>query len=617
MKKQVLFSLLFCAGVLFTTAQTQRMVLYEGFSNASCGPCAAANPAVNALLFTNPTKVVPIKYQVNWPGTDPMNAQTQTWAGPRVTYYTITGVPATRVDGTGTSFSQTAINTRYAVPSPFLMEVNHTFNAAQDSAFVEVRIEAAQNYTGSALVLQTAMVEKHISFATPPGSNGEKDFYNVMRRMYPNASGTTLPTTWTLGQVETYTFAVPVPTYIYQFGEIAFVAFIQSNSDKSVLQATKTIPDQYITIMSHNIPQEPGCYTQFAFQLSLVNQGKTPITSFDIEYGEVGQTPQIYNWTGSLDYGQTANVTLPALSVSGSPMVFAEVKNPNGGTNASSNNTYVEGQVMTVDNYNPVPVFQGFTSTTFPPTGWAVVSADNLKWERNSAGGFAGSPGGSARIQFYSSPQGAVDMLYMEPLDLTNSGQLYLTFSLAHARYSASYSDNLKVEISTNCGASWITLYNKSGADLATVTNFVTSSFIPTTAAQWRKESIDLSGYSSQNEILIRFNATSGYGNNLYIDDINIADHTSIEENMTNELISIYPNPVNDILNVEYKLDRSSDVLVNVFDVTGKNIRSVNSGNMSAGNHTMQIDASGWDSGLYHVVINTAGGTSSYKVFKN
>lgn len=617
MKKLTLLSLLLIAGVFFSYSQTQRMVLYEGFSNASCAPCAAANPAVNALLFANPTKVVPIKYQVNWPGADPMNVQTQTWVGPRVTYYTITGVPATRVDGTGTSFNQTVINTRYAVPSPFLMEVNHTFNAAQDSAFVEVRIEAAQNYTGTQLVLQTAMVEKHISFATAPGSNGEKDFYNVMRRMYPNASGTTLPTTWTLGQVETYTFAVPVPTYIYQFEQIAFVAFIQSNSDKTVLQASKTIPDQYITIMSHNIPQEPGCYSQFAFQLSLVNQGKTAITTFDIEYGVVGQTPQVYNWTGSLAYGQTANVTLPDIPISGTQTVFAEVKNPNGGANASSNGTYVEGEIITVGNYNPIPVFQGFTTTTFPPANWAVVSADDLKWERHTAGGFAASPGGSARIQFYSSPQGAVDMLYMEPLDLTNSGPLSLTFSLAHARYSASYSDNLKVEISTNCGASWVTLYNKSGADLATVTNFVTSSFVPTTASQWRSESIDLSGYSTQNEVLIRFNAISGYGNNLYIDDINIADHTGIHENTSGEFVSVFPNPVNDHLNVEFLIEKSSDVIINIFDISGKNISTMNLGHLSAGNHQVDIDVSGWSAGLYNVVVNTGNGTTTNKIFKN
>lgn len=615
MKKLYLSSLLLFAVVLFSPAQTQRMVMYEGFSNASCAPCAAANPAVTALLHANPTKVVAIKYQCNWPGTDPMNAQTQTWVGPRVTYYNITGVPATRVDGTGTSITQTVVNTRYAVPSPFIMEVNHTFNTAQDSAFVEVRIEAAQNFTGTQLVLHTALVEKVISFTSAPGSNGEKTFHNVMRRMYPNASGTSLPGTWTTGQVETYNFAVAIPTYIYQFEQIGFVAFIQSNSDKVVHQAAKTILNKHISIMSHNIPQAPGCYDQFAFQLSVINQGKTAITSFDVEYGVVGQTPQVYNWTGTLNYGQTATVNLPAIVITGTPTVFAEIKNPNGGPADSDEGTRVEGPVVNIANYNPIPVSQAFTSTTFPPAEWAVVSSDDLKWERSTASGFGNAPAGSARVLFYSSPAGAVDQLYMEGLNLTATGNLQLTFSLAHARYSAQYSDNLKVDLSTNCGATWTTVYNKSGADLATVTSFVTGSFTPT-AAQWRTETVDLSGYTTQNEVVIRFNAVSGFGNNLYIDDINISSNTDIDDNAISGFVNVFPNPVNDFVNIELLLTEDSNVSVSVYDNTGKKVGSVEAGNLSQGNHSLTVDASSWASGLYHAVITTDSGTTSKKVFK-
>ncbi len=619
MKKLFLFLVfLYYTGIsMVCTAQTQRMVLYEGFSNASCGPCAAQNPITNALIAANYAKVVPIKYQVNWPGTDPMNAQTQTWVGPRVTYYNVQGVPATRTDGTTTSISQTIINNRYAVPSPFFLEVNHTFNTAKDSAFIEVQIKAAQNYTGSQLVLHTAMVEKHINFATPPGSNGETDFYHVMRRMYPNASGTSLPSTWTLGQVQTYNFAVPVPTYIYKFEQIAFVAFIQTNSDKSVLQAAKTILNRYITIYSHNIPVEPGCYDQFAFQLNILNQGKTQITSFNIEYGVVGQPAQVYNWTGTLNWGQTTAVTLPPITISGVQTVFAEVKNPNGFTNDSNIDTKVEGKIPNIAGYTSIPVFQGFTSTSFPPTNWHVVSNDNLKWERHTAGGFGGSPGGSARIRFYNSPNDEVDILYMEGLNLTTPGSLVLTFSVAHAMYDATYgpNDRLQVQISTNCGQTWTTLYNKAGSTLATAPN-TTSSFVPT-SAQWRKETISLSGYTSQNEVLIRFRATSGYGNNLYIDDINIIQPVETEEYKLTGFASVYPNPAADIVNIEIVLNNTSDIIVNIFDITGKNVCSfVISDHRQGEQIIIPVDASAWSAGLYNVVITADDKTSLHKILK-
>ena len=71
MKKiSLLASLAFTGGSLF--GQTQRTVFIEEFTQASCAPCAAANPAFNTLLSANTAKAVSIKYQVSWPGTDPM-----------------------------------------------------------------------------------------------------------------------------------------------------------------------------------------------------------------------------------------------------------------------------------------------------------------------------------------------------------------------------------------------------------------------------------------------------------------------------------------------------------------------------------------------------------------
>lgn len=617
MKKLFFFSLLLMVGVLWSNGQTQRMVMYEGFSNASCSPCAAANPAVNALLFANPTKVVAIKYQVNWPGSDPMNAQTQTWVGPRVSYYTISAVPATKVDGATASMNQTTVNNRYAVPSPFFMEVNHTFNAAEDSAFVEVYVKAAQAYSGTNLVLHMAMVEKHIHFASSAGSNGETDFYNVMRKMYPSSTGTTLPGTWTLDQDTTFYFAIPIPAYIYDFDQIAFVAFIQSNTDKSVLQACKTTLNQYISIMSHNIPQDPVCLTEFAIEVKVVNQGKTVIDSFDIEYGIVGGTPDIYKWTGSLDYGDEAIVLLPAITLpAGEVDIYAEVQNPNGGVNESDMGTYVEGTIIPVNGYTAVPATQDFTAVTFPPTDWALVSDDALKWVRANVGGFAQSPLGAAKIEFYNSPGGAIDIMYMNGLDFSSMASAQLTFSLSHARYSSSYSDNLRVDVSSNCGQTWTTVYNKSGALLATVATYVTSAFTPTTAAQWRTETIDLNGFAGQSEVLIRFKAVSGFGNNLYIDDINIGLNTAeVSSFDVDNSMVVYPNPATEQVHVGFVMMNTGDVQIRIYDISGKIVWSSNE-TLPVGEHTVSVGTTQWPAGIYNVVITTADGVSSEKIIR-
>ncbi len=247
----------FASALLLTTvanAQSQRMVLMEEFTQASCGPCASANPAFNALLANNTSKVVSIKYQTSWPGVDPMNAQNPSQVAGRVSYYTVQGVPDVVMDGahvTGASYdgypgnvTQSVINAEYAIPSSFSIALSHAINASQDSIFITATITATQDFTAvSFLRAHIVMVEQTISFTNPPGSNGETDFYGVCRKMYPNTTGTSMASTWVTGATQTITVAAAMPSYIYDINEVAIVCFIQDNGNKVVDQAAiSTVP---------------------------------------------------------------------------------------------------------------------------------------------------------------------------------------------------------------------------------------------------------------------------------------------------------------------------------------------------------------------------------------
>lgn len=240
MKKPLL--LLFTCGASMVFAQSQRLVFVEEFTQASCGPCAAANPAFNTLLAANTSKAVSVKYQTDWPGVDPMNAQNQADVANRVSYYGVSGVPDAFMDGNVASGSpgavtQSGIDNEYAVASPFTITLNHWFNAANDSVFINCEVTCTQNVTMTSPHLRVAMIEKTITFTTAPGSNGEKDFYGVMRKMYPNGNGTNLAAAWTVGQKKTVSFAAKIPTYIYSKAQIATVAWVQDDNNKNVLQS--------------------------------------------------------------------------------------------------------------------------------------------------------------------------------------------------------------------------------------------------------------------------------------------------------------------------------------------------------------------------------------------
>ena len=230
---------IFSGGSVF--GQSQRLVLAEEFTQASCPPCASANPAFNTLLQANTTKITSIKYQTSWPGVDPMNAQTAAEVQTRVTYYAVSGVPDAHQDGGAggapSSITQSTINTEYAVPSPFTIVLKHWFNTANDSIYINCDVTCSQNVTMTTPRLRIAMVEKTITFASPPGTNGEKVFENVMRKMYPNANGTVLTTAWTNGQKRTVSFKAKIPSYIYDKNQIGVVAWIQDDAGQNVKQA--------------------------------------------------------------------------------------------------------------------------------------------------------------------------------------------------------------------------------------------------------------------------------------------------------------------------------------------------------------------------------------------
>ena len=58
-------------------------------------------------------------------------------------------------------------------------------------------------------------------------------------------------------------------------------------------------------------------------------------------------------------------------------------------------------------------------------------------------------------------------------MDFSSLGSPTLTFDVAYALYSQTgFSDTLRVQVSSDCGATWTNVYNKFGQNLTTVTPY-------------------------------------------------------------------------------------------------------------------------------------------------
>ena len=191
-------------------------------------------------------------------------------------------------------------------------------------------------------------------------------------------------------------------------------------------------------------------------------------------------------------------------------------------SNQYGSDTLVRNNLISIGNGLAVPVSEDFASASLP-TNWSIANPDErITWDFRNGATPSSANGGMSWINFYSynNATGALDDLFSPVIDLNGVSSPMLYFDVAYARYSTTLFDGLRIEISTDCGVTYApTGYFKENLDLATA-GTQTGSFTPT-AAQWRRDSIDLTPYLG-NSIRLKFVAINGYGNNLYLTNFEI-----------------------------------------------------------------------------------------------
>ncbi len=237
-------------------------VLYEQWTSSTCGPCASNNPTVDAFISSHADSVVAVKYHVGWPspGNDPMYLHNPTQSYDRRNYYGVNSVPHIWVEGviepvypyTTAGSLQNPFIERNSAPTPVrtvnVISSRPTADSIHSVVTVTVMNTLMSRMTNTYLRVQA--VERVVEYASPPGTNGEKTFYDVFRHSYPTSLGTLLP-------------AEP-GTYIYEFTykidpvwidtNIYTIAFVQNDNTHEVYGAGKSETTQFvIDVGSENV----------------------------------------------------------------------------------------------------------------------------------------------------------------------------------------------------------------------------------------------------------------------------------------------------------------------------------------------------------------------------
>ncbi|MEM9920262.1 MAG: Omp28-related outer membrane protein, partial [Bacteroidota bacterium] len=597
--------LLLACGLFFSTlsyGQVPRTIMIEEFTNASCPPCASQNPAFNRLIFDNYDKIVALKYQWDFPGFDPMNEQNPTEPDARIRYYRESGVPVAAINGlvpSGTygggnwsgydggpyGFNQAVIDFEADKTTPIKMDLSHELSEALDSVFINLTIEnvTTDDFTLGDGRLHVVIYEEEIIFSTSPGSNGERDFYDVMRKMLPNVNGFDLPTI-KAGETFELNYAAPLPTYFYNYGEAGILSFVQDDNTKEVWQSARSQPkllegygDAELAAISDVLPTI--CAATVVPFAEVRNAGDTDITEFVLEYTLDGATPLVENWTGTLAPGQKVKIEFEEISVATeSHTVLFDIVSVNGKADYNPSNVSRTGASlagvpdmaigdridMDVDD-KEVGDYPDFASIIPPvPAGqegfgtFTIVGPSHPIAGGNKMGAYAESDN-SIFINFYEwNPNLATNRdegtLTFHKVDLTDATDSHIIFDRAGARRPTLSRDILQILVSTDCGATWKEIEEYRGRDLATVPN--TNTFFVPDDNDWITDELDISEFDGESDVIVQFKAISDRGNNNFLDNIMIGSKLSTGTQKINLLtgkVDVFPNPTADVANIQFE----------------------------------------------------------------
>jgi hypothetical protein len=564
----------FIALVVFASTafgQSTRTVLVEEGTNASCGPCAAQNPSFNALLNENVGTVVSIKYQWYFPGFDPMHEHNPDEANARLAYYGINGVPTATIDGVipdvspsyagaPGAFTQPLFDDAAAVPGSFDIEVS--YELTPNGLTMDATATCTQAASGD-LRFRIAVIEEEILFDTPPGSNGETEFYGVMKKFLPGVEGVTMADSYAVGETfstsQSWTYA-----NVYDVNELAVVVFIQNDDNKEVLQAAKAsgaeiqpeLPNDVTGTELAGLSAE-NCGTTINPVVTIRNNGSETLTSATIDYTLNDQSGSI-EWTGSLPFFETEDVELGEITFTPGEDNTLEVtvSSPNGGTDGDTSNDVVASEVELAGSVDGQEIEVHFYTDNYPSeSSWEIIGSDNQVVA-------SGGPYQAGTDDQWGGGGPDANTTKVSVVTLPNAQDCY------SVKIEDSFGDGLQYGLGDGPdGGFGLEIFYEGNS--------------------------------------VNFVEVGDFGSEITEDAVFAAAGTLSDDAQTVEYMNVFPNPTTGILKIETSLQKPVETILTVTDITGKVVFQNDLGNLPEGYFFTEVDLSSLQSGIYLLNLAT------------
>jgi len=592
----------------------QRNVLLEEWTSSTCGPCAANNPTIDAFTEGRFDSLVSIKYHVGWPspGNDPMYLYNTTQSYDRRYYYGVNAVPHVIMDGvvnpdypySNAPSLPTAFYSRKPIGSPVSIAVTDE-RIAGDSIRATVNITVHAPLMFGDYRLRVMAVERKITYASAPGTNGEKVFYDVFRKSFPGSEGTTFNVT--PGNYS-FVFTYKVDKIVWVDSMMYTAAFIQNDLTKEVINCGKARHHIEKNIFVVTPPAIDFKARSFADDISdghystLQNSNKETLGGFNVEFFEASFPPagwRVVNPDGGITFEKYEGANGP--SFGGSKSVRLDFYDYSNAGRKDSMISRVYYNIETSDTVKfdwAYAIYPGYADSLIVKLSTDGGVTFPYEIFRKGGSGLATAPSTTSSFvptsnqwQTFAYPLTDINV----PVELTSFEAAVVAKNVELTWTTATEINNMGFEIEKSFdGNNFVKIGFVDGRGTSSEAhNYLFTDkldFQQKTKLSYRLRQVDFDGKAKYSIIV-----------NVFYD---VPDNFALNQN--------YPNPFNPTTTINYSIAETAPVTLKIYDVTGREVSVLVDEVKQPGRYEIAFDAFSLASGVYFYKLN-AGSFSSVK----
>ncbi len=392
-------------------------------------------------------------------------------------------------------------------------------------------------------------------------------------------------------------------------------AFTQGQKDRAQasLETLRPVIWSYSNLISTGCDSNyvaPATCPVIADFVSLTTELCTGNSVYFIDKSLNNATSWQWTFTGGIPSNSTAQNPTVVYSNNGSFKVKLVATNTNSSDTKEITDYIIVSSPGTGDSLS---YKQDFELGVDPPVALTINNPDNgITWHLDSMASFTGQY--SIKINnLINTNYGSFDEIILPEYDFTTAHQdsnIFMTINWAYAKSDPTYSDEMIVLLSTDCGVNFTQILYKNQNTLATAPVHTTE-FVPD-STQWKSETIDLNAYRNETFVQIKIvNVTDG-GNCLYLDDIYVGDGQKAkvlvlpepEPNaislVENNRFLIFPNPVSDGFQIVFKDNEINKSTISILNAQGKIVAYYD---FEDAKNSIFIETKNFEKGMYFVNI--------------